>query len=109
MRTILLTAALLLAGCASAEFDTGPAWNRLKTEIKPMTPDQAIARLGIPLDERFVSGKKVLTWGTGGSQSYCKFSVMYDGDKSVDGNYDGQYGPCVEWLRSKGYMKDPWR
>lgn len=105
----LLLIVVLITGCSSVEFDTGPAWNRLKNDIKPRTPDQAIARLGIPMDERFIGGKRVLTWGTGGTNSYCKFSVMYDGDKSVDGSHDGQYGPCVEWLRSKGYMSDPWR
>jgi hypothetical protein len=108
MHKILLLA-LLLAGCTSLEFDTGPAWARLKDDIKPRTPDQAIARLGIPMEERFVGGKRVLTWGTGGSSSYCKFSVMYEGDKSINGDHDGQYSPCVEWLRAMGYMKDPWR
>lgn len=106
MKKLLIVAALL-TGCAA--FNQDAAWENVWKDTQGMTSDQAIQRLGIPTDERYVSGRKVLVWRDGRGASYCEFSIMYDGAKASKANYDGQNGPCIDWLRARGYMKDPWR
>ncbi|MFZ5566007.1 MAG: hypothetical protein ACOY95_03290 [Pseudomonadota bacterium] len=101
MKRLLIIAALL-TGCAA--FNQDAAWEKVWKDTQTMSPDQAISRLGIPSDERFVSGRKVLVWRDGRGGSYCEFSIMYEGTRASKANYDGQNGPCIDWLKFRGYM-----
>jgi hypothetical protein len=85
-------AALTLAACS---FDTiRQGMNDLKGQ--PISP--AIAKLGIPNDERVIAGQKVFTWYTStfdeGTQLQCKIRVMMAGEIIDRYDFEGNNTMC---------------
>lgn len=94
----------ILVGCAALNQDAG--WERVNRAMTSMGSGDAIARLGIPTSERYVSGNKVLSWrdSESGGQLYCDYTAMYSsGDKYLRSNLEGQNGPCYNWLVRRGF------
>jgi hypothetical protein len=85
-------AALALAGCSFGAIKEG--MNKLQGQ--PI--EAAIAKLGIPNDERLIAGQKVYTWYSStfdeGTQYQCKIVVMMAGDAIGRFNFEGDNGMC---------------
>jgi uncharacterized lipoprotein len=79
MRNLIVAAlaALVLAACS---FDT---IKQGMNDLKGQPISAAIAKLGIPNDEREIAGQKVYTWYSStfdeGTQAKCKIRVMMAG------------------------------
>lgn len=100
----MILLAVTLAGCAALNQDA--SWSSVHRTLSGMNSGDAIARLGIPTNERYVSGNKVLSWkdSESGGRLYCEYTAMYDaGDRYVRSNYEGQNGPCYNWLVRRGF------
>jgi len=61
----------------------------------------AIAKLGIPNDEREIAGQKVYTWYSStfdeGTQLQCKIRVMMAGDVIGGYEFDGNNNMCMRY------------
>jgi hypothetical protein len=88
-------AALTLAACSFDAIKEG--MNRL--EGQPISA--AIAKLGIPSDERLIAGQKVYTWYTStfdeGTQLQCKIRVMMAGEVIGSYEFEGNNGMCARY------------
>jgi hypothetical protein len=84
-----------LAGCAGDAIKTG--MNNLQGQ--PISA--AIAKLGIPNDEREIAGQKVYTWYSStfdeGTQLQCKIRVMMAGDVIGSYEFDGNNNMCMRY------------
>jgi hypothetical protein len=87
--------AISLAGCSFGAIKEG--MNNLKGQ--PISV--AIAKLGIPNDEREIAGQKVFTWYTStfdeGTQLQCKIRVMMAGDVIGTYEFEGNNGMCARY------------
>ena len=100
----MILLAVNLTSCAALNQDA--SWSSVHRTLSGMKSGDAIARLGIPTNERYVSGNKVLSWkdSEAGGRLYCEYTAMYDaGDRYVRSNYEGQNGPCYNWLVRRGF------
>jgi hypothetical protein len=87
---VALSAAL--AGCAGDTIKQG--MNNLQGQ--PLSA--AIAKLGMPNDERMIADRKVYTWYSStfdeGTQFQCKIRVVMTGDVIGSYDFEGNNGMC---------------
>jgi hypothetical protein len=80
----------IVALCAALAGCVGDAIKEGMNSLQGQPISAAIARLGIPNDERMIAGQKVYTWYSStfdeGTQLQCKIRVMMAGE--VIGSYD---------------------
>ena len=96
MRAILVALlAVSLAACAGDTIREG--MNSLQGQ--PLSA--AIAKLGMPNDERTIAGQKVYTWYSStfdeGTQLQCKLRVIMTGDVIGSYDFEGNNGMCARY------------
>jgi hypothetical protein len=97
MRNLIaaVLATLALAACPFGTIKEG--MNNLQGQ--PISA--AIAKLGIPNDEREIAGQKVYTWYSStfdeGTQLQCKIRVMMAGDVIGSYEFEGNNGMCYRY------------
>lgn len=68
------------------------------TALKGQPIDAAIARLGVPHDERMIAGRKVYVWNASharaGNEFRCQIRVVMDGPVIGAWDYEGQDAAC---------------
>jgi hypothetical protein len=88
-------AALMLAGCSFNEIKEG--MNSLRGQ--PLSA--AIAKLGMPNDERTIAGQKVYTWYSStfdeGTQLQCRIRVIMAGEVIDSYDFEGNNGMCMRY------------
>jgi hypothetical protein len=93
--TFAAFAALILAACS---FDT---IKQGMNDLKGQPISAAIAKLGIPNDEREIAGQKVYTWYSStfdeGTQLQCKIRVMMAGPVIDKYDFEGNNGMCARY------------
>jgi len=84
-----------LAGCAGDTIKQG--MNNLQGQ--PLSA--AIAKLGMPNDERLIANQKVFTWYSStfdeGTQLQCKIRVVMAGDVIGSYDFEGNNGMCYRY------------
>ena len=70
-------------------------------DLKGQSISAAIAKLGIPNDEREIAGQKVYTWYSStfdeGTQPQCKIRVMMAGQVIDKDEFAGNNGMCARY------------
>ena len=100
MRSLVIVAALILAGCSMPSFQS-------KVDFKGKPLSAVIAKLGQPNESQTVAGQKAYVWIMGNAVYECRIRVVMFGDvvDSYEGfgdvNTCGQYGALSGGL--KGY------
>ena len=93
MRSLVIVAALILAGCSMPSFQS-------KVDFKGKPLSAVIAKLGQPNESQTVAGQKAYVWIMGNAVYECRIRVdSYEGFGDV--NTCGQYGALSGGL--KGY------
>ena len=94
----LITAALAALTLAACSFDI---IKRGMNDLKGQPISAAIAKLGIPNDERVIADQKVYTWYSStfdeGTQLQCKIRVMMAGDVIGSYDFEGNNGMCARY------------
>lgn len=102
MRSItLLYAAAVLAGCAGQMIQQG------MTGLVGQPLNAAIAKLGVPTEERTIANMKVYIWSTGtmieGTQKKCTIRAIMKGDVIGSFDFEGSggvlQGECAQYAQ----------
>lgn len=96
-----MASAIVLAGCVAT-----PTLDRAKISSdkaildKPL--ENAIRALGVPADDKTITGRRVISWRIGGgSDSYeCQLRAVVDKDEVIrKTEIDGRIVACDAWLK----------
>lgn len=84
-----------VSGCASSAIEAGTS----RLVGQPLSA--AIAKLGLPTDERVIAGQKVHIWASSrlveGTTSACQIRAIMQGDLIGSFDYDGNNGACMRY------------
>jgi hypothetical protein len=92
---IAMLAASILAGCAADAIKRGMG------DLLGQPLSAAVAKLGMPNDERVIANQKVYTWYSStfdeGTQLQCKIRVIMAGDIIGSYDFEGNNGTCMRY------------
>jgi hypothetical protein len=92
-----LTPIIFLAGCSFGAIKSGLA------DLNGQPISSAIAKLGVPNEDRMIAGQHVYTWYTStfdeGSQYQCKIRIMTTppSEMITGSDYEGNNGMCARY------------
>jgi hypothetical protein len=93
--TAIVLASLVTAGCA------GPAIEKGMNTMLGQPLSAAVAKLGMPTDEKTIAGQKVYIWFNRvvdeGSEYKCTLRAIVSGDVITAWDFDGNNGPCLRY------------
>jgi hypothetical protein len=91
----VLLAAIALPGCAGSMIEEG------MTKMVGQPLSAAVAKLGLPTEERVIAGQKVYVWYSGrmieGTTSACRIRAIMQGDVISSWDYEGNEGACLRY------------
>jgi len=86
---------LLVAGCAGETIKKG------MDGLLGQPLSAAVARLGVPTDERTIAGQKVYIWSTRdfyeGTETKCQIRAIMNGNVIGSWDYEGNEGQCQRY------------
>lgn len=90
-----IAAAFLLASCAFKMIEEGMG----SMVGQPLSA--AVAKIGLPTEERVIAGQKVYIWYTGrvveGTTAQCRIRAIMQGDLIGSFDYEGNNGACMRY------------
>jgi hypothetical protein len=92
-----LMLAIFLAGCSFGTIKTGLA------DLQGQPVSSAIAKLGVPNEDRMIAGQHVYTWYSStfdeGTQYQCKIRIMTTppSETITGSDYEGNNGMCARY------------
>lgn len=93
MRRVASAALCLLAAACAAD-----ATRQTMMSLKGQPIEAAIARLGVPHEERTIAGRKVFVWNAtrafDGNDYRCQLRIVMDGPAVGTWEIDGQNAAC---------------
>jgi hypothetical protein len=91
----------IVALCAALGGCAGDIIKQGMNNLQGQPISAAIAKLGIPNDERVIADQKVYTWYTStfdeGTQLQCKIRVVMAGDVIGSYDFEGNNGMCYRY------------
>lgn len=90
-----IAVAAALSGCAGKMIREG------SDKLVGLPLSAAVAKLGVPTDERTIAGQKVYIWYTGqvveGTTSQCRIRAIMQGEVIGSFDYEGNNGACLRY------------